>query len=48
MVNVASGAGKVGIPFAAMYCATKHAVVGYARSMAEASPTEVPLWVAAV
>ena len=33
VVNIASGAGKVGIPFAAMYCATKHAVVGLTEAV---------------
>ena len=33
VVNIASGAGKVGIPHAAMYCATKHAVVGLTEAV---------------
>ena len=34
VVNVASIAGKVGAPYIAAYCASKHAVVGFTRAVA--------------
>ena len=34
VVNVASIAGKIGAPYIAGYCASKHAVVGFTRAMA--------------
>jgi NADP-dependent 3-hydroxy acid dehydrogenase YdfG len=33
IVNMASSAGKVGLPHAAIYCATKHAVVGLSEAL---------------
>src|SRR5690606_12715348 len=33
VVNIASSAGKVGIPNIAVYCATKHAVVGLTEAV---------------
>jgi short-subunit dehydrogenase len=33
LVNIASSAGKVGVPGAATYCATKHAVVGLSETV---------------
>src|ERR1700761_7126158 len=37
---VASGAGLAGIYVSALYCATKHAVVGLARSLGQADEEE--------
>ena len=33
VVNIASGAGKVGVPFEASYCTSKHGLVGLTRSL---------------
>jgi short-subunit dehydrogenase len=33
IVNIASGAGKVGVPFEASYCTSKHGLVGLTRSL---------------
>lgn len=33
VVNVSSGAGKVGVPFGTSYCATKHGLVGFTHAL---------------
>jgi short-subunit dehydrogenase len=33
VVNIASGAGKVGVPFGTSYCATKHGLVGFTHAL---------------
>ncbi len=33
VVNIASGAGKVGVPYEASYCTSKHGLVGLTRSL---------------
>ena len=33
VVNIASGAGKVGVPFGTSYCATKHGLVGFTAAL---------------
>ncbi len=37
---IASVAGLVGIYSSALYCATKHAIVGFVKSLADADPVE--------
>lgn len=33
IVNISSGAGKVGVPFGTSYCATKHGLVGFTHAL---------------
>ena len=33
IVNIASGAGKVGVPYGTSYCATKHGLVGFTHAL---------------
>jgi short-subunit dehydrogenase len=33
VVNIASGAGKIGVPFATSYCASKHGLVGFTSAL---------------
>ena len=42
VVNISSGAGKVGVPGEAAYCASKHGLVGFANALrAEYERTDV-------
>jgi len=44
IVNIASGAGKVGIPRLSVYCASKFGVVGFTEALAMEAPPEIEVY----